>query len=137
MTTSNAALPDGAIVLRPDGGRVYEMNTMRAVFKADGAETGNRYSVSEWWLDAGKPGPGAHKHDDNDEIFYVLEGTPSIQLGERWIDAAKGSYIRIPAGVRHDFENRTDSRIGLLNFFIPGGFEPMMPMIVDWFNANR
>jgi mannose-6-phosphate isomerase-like protein (cupin superfamily) len=137
MTPSDTSPPSGAIVLAPDGGRVYEMNTMRAVFKADGAETGNRYSVSEWWLDANKPGPGAHKHDENDEIFYVLEGTPSIMLGERWIEAPKGSFIRIPAGVMHDFENRTDSRIGLLNFFIPGGFEPMMPMIVDWFNANR
>ncbi len=82
-------------------------------------------------------GPGAHKHDENDEIFYVLEGMPSMLLGDRWIDAPKGSFIRIPAGIMHDFENRTDSRIGLLNFFIPGGFEPMMPMIVDWFNENR
>ena len=137
MTTGSPAIPSGAIVLGPDGGRVYEMKTLRAVFKADGAETGNRYSVSEWWLDAHKPGPGAHKHDDNDEIFYVLEGTPSILLGEHWVDAPKGSFIRIPAGVTHDFENRTGDRIGLLNFFIPGGFEPMMPMIVDWFDQNR
>lgn len=138
MTTADSdPLPAGAIVLTPGGGRAYDMKTMRAVFKADGAETGNRYSISEWWLDPHQPGPGAHKHDDNDEIFYVIEGTPSVLLGERWIDAAKGSFIRIPAGLMHDFENRTDARIGLLNFFIPGGFEPMMPMIVQWFDENR
>jgi len=130
-------LPDGAIVLPPDGGRSYAMKTLRAVFKADGDETGNRYSISEWWLDPQNPGPGAHKHDANDEVFYVLEGTPSILIGERWVDTPKGSFIRIPAGVMHDFENRTNSRIGLLNFFIPGGFEPMMPMIVQWFDENR
>jgi mannose-6-phosphate isomerase-like protein (cupin superfamily) len=138
MTTAKPdALPAGAIVLPPDGGRAYAMKTMRAVFKADGAETGNRYSISEWWLDPRKPGPGAHKHDANDEIFYVIAGTPSILLGERWIDAPRGAFIRIPAGLMHDFENRTDERIGLLNFFIPGGFEPMMPMIVQWFDENR
>ena len=109
---------------------------MRAVFKADGEETGNRYCVSEWWLDPHKPGPGAHKHDANEEIFYVLEGTPSMLIGEQWIDAPKGSFLRIPAGVMHDFENRTDARIGLLNVFIPGGFEPMMPMIAKWFGAG-
>ena len=130
-------LPPRAIFLPPDGGRRYDMKTMSAVFKADGDETANRYSISEWWLDAMKPGPGAHKHDDNDEVFYVLEGRPSILLGERWIDAPKGSFLLIPSGVMHDFENRTDQRIGLLNFFMPGGFEPMMPMIVKWFDENR
>ena len=37
----------------------------------------------------------------------------------------------------HDFENRTDARAGLFNVFIPGGFEPKMPMIVKWFAENR
>lgn len=37
----------------------------------------------------------------------------------------------------HDFENRTGARVGLLNFYIPGGFEAKVPGIVDWFNANR
>jgi hypothetical protein len=41
-------LPAGAIVLPPEGGRTYEMKTLRPVFKADGEETGNRYSISEW-----------------------------------------------------------------------------------------
>jgi len=130
-------LPSDVIVLPPDGGRFYAMNTMRAVFKADGEETGDRYAVSEWWLDPHKKGPGAHKHEANDEIFYVLEGVASMLLGDEWVEAPKGSFVRIPAGVMHDFENRTDGRIGLLNVFMPGGFEPMMPMIVKWFNENR
>ena len=134
---ASEALPAGAIFLPPGGGRRYAMKTMSAVFKADGEESGNRYSISEWWLDAHKLGPGAHKHDANDEVFYVLEGRPSLLVGERWIDAPKGSFLLIPAGVMHDFENRTDTRIGLLNFFMPGGFEPMMPMIVRWFDENR
>jgi hypothetical protein len=45
--------------------------------------------------------------------------------------------MRIPAGITHDFENRTDQRMGLLNVFIPGGFERKMPAIVDWFAHNR
>ena len=134
---TNKPLPSGVIALQPDGGRVYAMKTMRAVFKADGEETGNRYSISEWWLDPMQPGPGAHKHDANEDMFYVLEGTASILIGDDWIDAPKGSFVRIPAGVMHDFENRTTARIGLLNIFMPGGFEPMMPMVVKWFDENR
>ena len=36
----------------------------------------------------------------------------------------------------HDFENRTDERVGLLNVFLPGGFEENMPAIVKWFADN-
>jgi hypothetical protein len=33
----------------------------------------------------------------------------------------------------HDFENRSSSRAGLLNFSMPGGFEKDMPAIAQWF----
>ena len=92
---------------------------------------------SEWWLEPNTEGPGAHSHEANDEVFYVLEGTPSVRVGDSWIDAEPGSFIMIPATVVHDFTNRTDRRAGLLNFYIPGGFERNMPAIVDWFAANR
>ncbi len=36
----------------------------------------------------------------------------------------------------HGFENRTGSEAGLLNVFIPGGFEENMPMIVKWYEEN-
>jgi mannose-6-phosphate isomerase-like protein (cupin superfamily) len=109
---------------------------MRALFKADGDETGDGYCVSEWWLEAGDDGPGAHSHEENVEIFYVIEGTMSFLAGEEWLDAPRGSFLRIPAGVTHDFANRSQERAGALNVFIPGGFEPMMPAIVDWFEKR-
>ena len=109
---------------------------MRAVFKADGEETDDAYCVSEWWLEAGDAGPGPHSHTDNVEIFYVVEGTMSFLAGEEWIDAPTGSFLRIPAGVTHDFENRSDARAGAVNFFAPGGFESQMPEIVAWFEQQ-
>ena len=133
----NPTRPAGVIVLAPEQGRAYEMGFMRAVFKADGEETHERYSVSEWWMEPHNTGPGAHHHDHNDEVFYVVEGVASILVGDEWVDVGKGSFVRIPAGVTHDFENRTDQRMGLLNFFIPGGFEKNMPAIVEWFEHNR
>lgn len=122
-----------AIHLPPGQGRSYELGAMRAVFKADGAETGDRYSVSEWWLEPHAAGPGAHRHEANDEVFYVISGTAGILVGETWLEAPTGSFLRIPAGVMHDFRNITGERIGLLNFFIPGGFERNMPEIAAWF----
>ena len=121
------------LMLSPRGGRTYEMPSMTAIFKADEAETAKRYSISEWWLEPGCDGVGAHLHEENDEIFYVLSGRPSILTGEVWTELLAGSFLRIPAGILHDFKNETAETAGLLNFFIPGGFEHRMPMIADWF----
>ena len=124
------------LFLRPGEGRGYLLGRMNAVFKADHRETDSAYSVSEWWLDPQTTGPGAHAHDENIELFYVIEGVASILAGAEWLEAPAGSFIRIPAGVLHDFENRTDARVGLLNVFQPSGFEENMPEIVKWFADN-
>ena len=52
----------GPVVLAPDEGRSYAMGRLSAVFKADAAETGQGYSISEWWLDPHTKGPGPHSH---------------------------------------------------------------------------
>jgi quercetin dioxygenase-like cupin family protein len=130
-------LPQGSIFLPPNEGRMYDLGTMHAVFKADEKETQERYCISEWWLEPHTEGPGAHTHANNHDIFYVLEGTASILVSEEWINASKGAFILIPENIIHDFANRTNSKTGLLNFFIPGGFERNMPSIVKWFQENK
>lgn len=124
-----------SLVLQPGEGRIYEMGSIKAVFKADNEETGEKYSVSEWWLEAKSKGPEINSHDE-DDLFYVLEGTMSFFINDEWIDASKGSFILAPGGMKHDFENRSDEKAGMLNFSVPGSFEKSMPMIVDWFKKN-
>jgi mannose-6-phosphate isomerase-like protein (cupin superfamily) len=111
------------------------MGRIGAVFKADGAETLGRYSISEWCLEPHTQGPGAHAHPE-DDVFYVIEGTMSVLVGERWTDAPRGAFVLVPGGVVHDFENRGDVRAGVLNFSVPGEFEQMMPAISGWFREH-
>ncbi len=124
------------LILEEGEGRVYSCGNMTAIFKADENETNEKYSISEWWLEPNSAGPGPHLHEENDEVFYVLDGKPSILIGEEWVEASKGSFIRIPANTTHDFKNDRDQKAGILNFFIPGGFERNMPAIVKWFDEN-
>jgi quercetin dioxygenase-like cupin family protein len=42
-------------------------------------------------------------HEADDELFYVLEGTASLLVGEQWIKATKGAFFRIPKNTLHDF----------------------------------
>jgi mannose-6-phosphate isomerase-like protein (cupin superfamily) len=133
--TSAPDSPRSAIVLKAGEGRSYAMGRIAALFKADGSETAERYSISEWWLEPHTAGPGAHAHAE-DDVFYVIEGVMSFFLDGKWLDAARGSFVLVPGGLTHDFENRSDARAGVLNFSIPGGFERDMPAIAQWFEAH-
>ena len=135
MTDGGRASSRPPVVLAPGEGRAYPMGRISAVFKADGAETGERYSISEWWLEPHTKGPGAHSHPE-DDVFYVLGGTMSVLVGHEWIDASVGSFVLVPSNVMHDFENRGSERAGILNVSTPGNFEQHMPGIAQWFEEH-
>lgn len=125
------------VLIRHAGqGRTYHCGNMTAIFKADESETDEKYSISEWWLAPYAGGVGAHQHEDNEEVFYVLEGTVALLINDKWINAEKGTFIRIPPKTLHDFKNQTDAPAAVLNFFVPGGFEKNMPGIVKWFDET-
>jgi mannose-6-phosphate isomerase-like protein (cupin superfamily) len=127
---------NGVIVLGPGEGRAYDCGAVQAVFKADEGETASRYSVSEWWVEANHMGAHPHSHDANEELFFVIQGTMTFQVAGEDVQSPAGTFIRIPAGVMHGFENRSSERAGVLNVFIPGGFEARMPAIAGWYAAN-
>lgn len=123
------------IILPPGQGRSYPMGRISAIFKADESETNSQYSVSEWFLEPDTQGPGIHSHEE-DDLFYVIEGTMSFYVDTEWIDAPRGSFLLVPGGMQHDFQNRSSERAGLLNFSAPGAFEPAMPAIAEWFKEH-
>ena len=132
MTSSSGTATRRPVVRGPGEGREYPMGRISAVFKADGAETAQRYSISEWWLEPHTKGPGPHSHPE-DDVFYVLAGTMSVLVDTEWVDASAGSFVLVPGNVTHDFENRGPERAGMLNVSAPGDFEDHMPGIAQWF----
>jgi hypothetical protein len=85
--------------------------------KATSDETNGIFSL----LEAEEPphfGPPLHIHHDAAEAFYVLEGEYLMFLDDREEVCPAGSFIFIPAGMRHGF------RVGAapsrkLNFYFP------------------
>ena len=132
MTEDGSAADRRPVVLGPGEGRAYPMGRISAVFKADGAETGQRYSISEWWLEPYTKGPGPHSHPE-DDVFYILAGTMSVLVGTEWIEARSGSFVLVPGNTIHDFENRGSEAAGMVNVSAPGNFEENMPSIAQWF----
>jgi mannose-6-phosphate isomerase-like protein (cupin superfamily) len=113
------------IVVAPGQGRAYAMGPMRAIFKADGDETADLYSVSEWRMEPATRGPGVHWHPE-DHIFYILAGTLSLRVDDNWSHLDEGGYVIIPGGTPHDFENRQTAPVRFISFTSPGGFEAEM-----------
>lgn len=42
-----------------------------------------------------------HKHDDEDELFYVVSGQLKIEFREKVVHLAPGEFIIVPRGVEH------------------------------------
>lgn len=135
MTDGDNQASRRPVVLTAGEGRRYDMGPIQATFKSDGSETAGAYSISEWRLDPHTTGPGAHQHPE-DDVFYVTEGTMSVFVGDHWIDAPAGSFVLVPGGVTHDFENRSSEPAVFINVSQPGDFEQHMPGIVDWFHEH-
>lgn len=42
-----------------------------------------------------------HKHDHEDELFLVLEGSFKMELRDKTLEIKKGEFVIIPKGVEH------------------------------------
>jgi len=42
-----------------------------------------------------------HKHDDEDELFYVLKGTFKMELRDKTIELNEQEFLVVPKGVEH------------------------------------
>lgn len=42
-----------------------------------------------------------HKHDNEDEMFFVVDGTLRIEFRDKTVEINKGELIIVPSGVEH------------------------------------
>jgi mannose-6-phosphate isomerase-like protein (cupin superfamily) len=97
--TDSATAP---LILRPGEGRPIDLGNFAMSLKATAEQTAGAFTL----LEAAEPanfGPPMHIHHDAAEAFYVLEGEYTIFVEERVFACAAGSFIYIPAGIRHGF----------------------------------
>jgi quercetin dioxygenase-like cupin family protein len=68
-------------------------------------------------------GPVAHAHADQDETFYVIDGTLEFLDGDQTFTAAPGDVVFIPRNIRHRFKNVGPAPAKMLFMYTPGGTE--------------
>jgi quercetin dioxygenase-like cupin family protein len=62
-----------------------------------------------------------HVHEDEDEMFYVLEGELTFESEGRVTVAGPGTFVHLPRGVAHGFCNTSGRAARALVIASPGG----------------
>jgi mannose-6-phosphate isomerase-like protein (cupin superfamily) len=60
-----------------------------------------------------------HHHDDHEEVYYIINGTGKIKMGNEEVRLRDGDIIYIPENTTHSIINDGEEMIDFLAF---GGF---------------
>jgi mannose-6-phosphate isomerase-like protein (cupin superfamily) len=91
----------------------------KILVKADESETGGAYRLMESTVPAHGAGAPLHYHGRAEEGFYVLEGALSMRIGEQSLNVGAGSFVLVPRGVLHAFDNGADAPARYLVIWSP------------------
>ena len=94
---------------------------MLAEVKASAADTGGQYTLLEMTAPAGLQTP-LHVHYREDEGFYVLDGSVTIEVGDETVELGPGQHAYGPRDVPHRFIIGPDGA-KMLWVLVPSGFE--------------
>ena len=103
-------------------------------FLVTGDETNNAYFQFEALVPSGG-GPPPHIHHDEDETFYLAQGTLEMRMGDVVVSAKAGDFVNVPRGTVHGFKNVGGETAKMIVTFVPAGFEKyfeeVFPSAVD------
>ncbi len=87
------------------------------------AQTNRQFSCVEAILAPKKIAGSPHKHDNLDELMYVLEGTASVLMGDEVVEVPAGSWHLRPRGIVHVVWNSGNENLRLIDMYFNQNFE--------------
>jgi mannose-6-phosphate isomerase-like protein (cupin superfamily) len=106
-------------ITRPQDGEEVLPAPAQLRILEDGSTTDHRLALGVITMQPQTDGPPAHWHQQHDEGFYVLAGTPRFTIGDDDHDAPPGTLVMIPPGVPHTFANPSDDTSVIFVTFTP------------------
>jgi mannose-6-phosphate isomerase-like protein (cupin superfamily) len=116
------------LFVEPGQGPSYYLDQNLYTFKAVGEETGGAYTLFEMIVAPGGGSP-LHRHNEEDESFYVQEGEIEFQLDDRILVATAGTFIYSPKGQIHRIKNTTSVPAKMLALVMPAGVEKFIAKV--------
>lgn len=111
---------NGFVLLPGEGRAVWSLGG-RFTMKLTGADTTDRFSVTEA-LAFHTTEPPLHIHHREDEAWYILEGHMTFHVADLVLEAPAGAFVFGPRGVPHTFTVDVEPT-RVLVFASPAGFE--------------
>ncbi len=109
-----------AFALASDAGERLRFSDAEFLVKASAETTGGSFSIIEELAPLDTP---THVHENEDELFVVLEGEHEFTVGDTVFDVGPGAVVFAPRGVPHS-HRRVVPRTGrFLTLASPAGFE--------------
>src|SRR5215813_13822692 len=108
------------LVAHDEGERFHFLNTLH-IAKITGEQTNGRLQAVEF-LAPKNFGPPLHRHDAEDELFYILDGDLWLSCGDAEAVRGTGAVAWLPRGLPHTFQVRSETaRVFVVT--TPSGFE--------------
>ncbi|HSG31704.1 MAG TPA: cupin domain-containing protein [Thermodesulfobacteriota bacterium] len=89
------------------------------ITKVSSAETGGAYYVFHLLIPP-SGGIPAHVHENEDEIFCIIEGDLEITVDGSVVNCTKGDVQNLPRGIVHGIKNTSNSESKSIVFITPG-----------------
>lgn len=112
-----------AKVIGPDDGEKGFLGSIGVRFMLGGEEAGGGFSLVEHPMPPRALGAPLHRHTNEDEYSYVLEGRMGALLGDEVVEAGPGDLVVKPRNQWHTFWNAGEEPARILEFISPAGFE--------------
>lgn len=111
----------GATIFDASEGDMYQVGPaqMRLLTKAPE----HAIAIIDNTVPAGFPGPVKHRHATMTDLFYVLEGTLTLDIDGEQHHLGAGGFASVPPGVVHTFSNPGEHPVRFLNIYQPSGNE--------------
>jgi mannose-6-phosphate isomerase-like protein (cupin superfamily) len=111
------------ITIPRDGGERVDLGGLGIVWKIEGSESGERFSLVHHPLEPRALAAPLHRHSREDEYSYVLSGTLGALLDDAVVTAGPGTWVFKPRNQWHTFWNAGDTPCEIIEIISPGGFE--------------
>jgi quercetin dioxygenase-like cupin family protein len=132
MTVTNTSQ-----TLGPQDGESVQVGALGVRFMVDGEAAGGGFSMVEHPIAPRSLASPVHRHANEDEYSYVLEGRVGVQLGDDVLEAGPGELVFKKRGQWHAFWNPGDEPARMLEIISPGGFERYFAEIAPLLPPNR
>ena len=129
--------PTHSIAIAPDSPERAEFGGLGIVWKIEGAQADDRFSVVHHPLAPRALAAPLHRHTREDEYSYVIEGTLGALLGEEVVTAGPGAWVFKPRNQWHTFWNAGDTPCEIVEIISPAGFENFFRELAEVFAGGE